>query len=340
MKSPIKSILPVMLASAVIFTACTKQNDEQKAEDTSAAVATVNGTAITENMVNGMMEQIPPQLRALNLGFIRDKVVSNLVDQELVVQDAKTKGLENDADYRQQLQNMSRQLLYAHALQAHLKAAVTDAAVQQAYEAQKASYAKPSVKARHILVETEQQAQELIQQLKNGADFATLAKEKSIGPSAPNGGELGWFSQGQMVPEFEAAAFALPAGSFSDTPVKSQFGWHVILVEEKADAKEPALEEIRADIERELTEKAVTDYMDTLRAKATITYADGAEDAAANEQTGAEGAEPVAEPAAPVAEEMMPAEQNPEPEQPAEEEDDTPNAPADDTSTTQPSPAN
>ena len=124
--------------------------------------------------------------------------------------------------------------------------------------------------ASHILVETEEAAYEIIAKLSDGGDFATLAKENSTGPSGPNGGDLGTFSRGQMVPAFETAAFAMPVGSFSTEPVQTQFGWHVISVSERSVQPAPEMEAMRAQLSNNLSRQHLGRLLETLRADAVI----------------------------------------------------------------------
>ena len=131
------------------------------------------------------------------------------------------------------------------------------------------SPAKQEVHARHILVETEDEAKAIAAELKKGADFAELAKKKSKDPGASDGGDLGFFTKEQMVPEFSAVAFTLEPGKISD-PVKSQFGWHIIKVEEKRNRKAPDFEQVKAQIENYVTRKAQADYVAKLREAAKV----------------------------------------------------------------------
>ena len=138
------------------------------------------------------------------------------------------------------------------------------------------SAGEQEVRARHILVETEDEAKAVEEELKKGADFAELAKKKSKDPGASDGGDLGFFTKDQMVPEFSAVAFALEPGKISD-PVKSQFGWHVIKVEEKRNRKPPDFEQVKAQIETYVTRKAQADYVAKLREAAKVERMDKAD---------------------------------------------------------------
>ena len=161
------------------------------------------------------------------------------------------------------------------------KAATTDEAMKKVYEeASKQITGEQEVHARHILVESEDDAKAVAAELKKGADFAELAKKKSKDPGASDGGDLGFFTKDQMVPEFSAVAFALEPGKISD-PVKSQFGWHIIKVEEKRNRQAPAFEQVKPQIETYVTRKAQADYVAKLREAAKIERMDKPDDAAA-----------------------------------------------------------
>ena len=140
------------------------------------------------------------------------------------------------------------------------------------------SPARQEVHARHILVETEDDAKAIAAELKKGADFAELAKKKSKDPGASDGGDLGFFTKDQMVPEFSAVAFTLEPGKISD-PVKSQFGWHIIKVEEKRNRQAPAFEQVKAQIETYVTRKAQADYVAKLREAAKVERMDKPDEA-------------------------------------------------------------
>ena len=129
---------------------------------------------------------------------------------------------------------------------------------------------REQVTASHILVETEDEAKAVIAQLNDGADFAALAKEKSTGPSGPNGGELGSFGRGQMVPAFETAAFSMPAGSYTETPVQTQFGWHVIKVDDKGIEDAPSLEDMRDQLVANLSRQSFSRIVEELRVGSSL----------------------------------------------------------------------
>jgi peptidyl-prolyl cis-trans isomerase C len=172
------------------------------------------------------------------------------------------------------------------------KAATTDEAMKKVYEeASKQITGEQEVHARHILVETEDEAKTVAEELKKGADFAELAKKKSKDPGASDGGDLGFFTKEQMVPEFSTVAFALEPGKISD-PVKSQFGWHIIKVEEKRARKAPDFEQVKGQIETYVTRKAQADYVAKLRETAKVERMDKPDEKAAKPEAKPDAAKP------------------------------------------------
>src|SRR5207248_10047793 len=173
-------------------------------------------------------------------------------------------------DFKKRLAFTRNRLLMDSLLATEGKAATTDDAMKKVYEdASKQITGEQEVHARHILVETEADAKAVADDLKKGADFAELAKKKSKDPGASDGGDLGFFTKDQMVPEFSSVAFSLEPGKISD-PVKSQFGWHVIKVEEKRKRKAPDFDQVKGQIETYVTRKAQADYVGKLRDSAKI----------------------------------------------------------------------
>ena len=232
-----------------------------------AVVATVNGTEITLGHMAQALNELPPQYRDLPPDILFKGITDQLVHQTLLQQSLTG---ETPKWIELALENQRRALLSAEAIQAVLADEMTDEAVKQAYEAKYAAEEPAKeYRASHILVETEEKAKELIEELNGGADFAALAKEHSTGPSGPSGGDLGWFGTGRMVPEFENAVVALEEGAVSD-PVKTDFGWHVIKLFETRMAEAPKLEDVRSQIEAELQNQLVEKRLEALAETAEI----------------------------------------------------------------------
>ena len=235
----------------------------------SPVVATVNGKAITRADVESARENLPREYREIPLEQIYPMLLSTMIDSKLIAADARNRKLDKDAAFKAQLATVMDQLLERYAMRKHIETAVTDAKLKTMYDA-RATAGTVEVHARHILLKTADDAVAVIKMLDGGADFADVAKQKSTGPSAPQGGDLGFFGPGQMVPEFEEAAFKLKDGAYSREPVQTQFGFHVIKVEERRSATPPTFEESKEELRAEAAQKAGTEFVEALRAKAKI----------------------------------------------------------------------
>lgn len=248
-----------------------------QAQDASTVVATVNGTEITIGHMIVARAALPEQYQQLPDSVLFDGILKQLVEQTLLADDFK-----GDMPKRigLQIENEERSLIAGERVESVLAQALSDAAVQEAYNIQFANL-EPSQEynASHILVETEEEALAIKADLDGGADFAATAQAKSTGPSGPNGGSLGWFGKGAMVPTFEAAVTGLEIGAVS-MPVETQFGWHVIILNETRNVSAPTLESIRPEIENNLREAALSAAIDELRSNADI------------DQSGTEGIDP------------------------------------------------
>jgi peptidyl-prolyl cis-trans isomerase C len=241
-----------------------------RAED-DPVVARVNGVevrqsdlAIAEDEVgNQQVAQMPPEQK-------RDYLISFVTDMLLVSKAAEAKKLPDNDEFKRKLAFLRNKLLMEQYLQAEAKAAVTDAAMHKVYDEAVAQMSKePEVRARHILVETEDEAKAVVAELKKGADFAELAKAKSKDPGSADGGDLGYFTKDQMVPEFSEVAFKLEKGAISD-PVKSQFGWHIIKVEDKRVRQPPEFDKVKEQLEQYVVRRQQVELITKLRQEAKI----------------------------------------------------------------------
>jgi peptidyl-prolyl cis-trans isomerase C len=246
------------------------------AEDANPVLAKVNGAEIRQTDEALAEEELGPSLAQMDPATKKENVLSFLIDMKIVAKAAEEKKIADREDFKTRLTFARNRLLMDSLLAVEGKAATTDEAMKKVYDdASKQITGEQEVHARHILVETEDEAKAVEEDLKKGADFAELAKKKSKDPGASDGGDLGFFTKDQMVPEFSAVAFALEPGKISD-PVKSQFGWHVIKVEEKRSRKAPDFEQVKAQIETYVTRKAQADYVSKLRESAKIERMDQA----------------------------------------------------------------
>ena len=256
--------MPLVLALALVMTAAgariaAAQNDP--------VLAKVNGTEIKQSDLAVAEADIGDSLPAdTTPDKKRELLVSYLINVNLLAQAAEQRKLDQAPDFAQRIASARKKVLVQSLMENENKAATSDAAVKKFYDENLKP--QPEVHARHILVETEDQAKEVVKKLKAGADFAALAKELSKDPGS-EGGDLGYITKDQVVPEFGNAAFALDKGKISD-PVKTQFGWHVIKVEDKRDRKPPALDQVKDRIKAALAQTAGEELMQKLRASAKI----------------------------------------------------------------------
>ena len=240
-------------------------------------VAVVNGKPVPKARVDTIVSQVQKQAAARNQQvppdlekLVRDKVVTD----EILSQEAERRGLGATPDFKAQME-IARQSILIGLLSQDIdkKSTVSDADVQKEYDKFKAQASGTEYKARHILVEKEDEAKAIVAQLKAGAKFEDLAKKSSKDPgSAPNGGDLDFAAPGSYVPEFSAAMTALKKGEYTETPVKTQFGYHIIKLEDTRAAQFPPLADVKAQIQQRLAQQKAATFRDELRAKAKTDY--------------------------------------------------------------------
>ncbi|MYZ49539.1 peptidylprolyl isomerase [Propylenella binzhouense] len=286
-------LLPVAggAQEAVQPPAAAKAADPAPAADPDAVAAKVGDVAITEGDVAQAAEDFGDELQQIPEERRHEVLVNVLVDMELLASAAREKGLDKTPEFERQMGLLRTRALRNEYVRKEIVDSITDADVKAEYDKQVASYEpQDEVHARHILVETEDEAKAIIAELDKGGDFAAIAKEKSKDPgSAENGGDLGFFRKGQMVPAFEEAAFALEPGSYSKAPVKSQFGWHVIEVEEKRKTAPPPLEQVSDQVKTALVRQKFEQTMSDLKARIPVEIT-GAKDAPEGETGAPDGA--------------------------------------------------
>ena len=234
-------------------------------------VAKVNGVEIKESDLKAAEEDIGAQLPPMAPEAKKEYLITYVSDMILVSKAAEAKKLGDTADFKRKLANARTKLLMEALLQNEAKAAVTDDAMKKVYaDAIKDVGSEQDVSARHILVESEDDAKKVAADLNGGGDFVAIAKERSKDPgSKDQGGDLGFFGKDQMVPEFAEAAFKLEKGQTSD-PVKSQFGWHIIRVDDTRTKQPPSFDQVKDQIESYVQRKAQADLIQKLRTEAKI----------------------------------------------------------------------
>lgn len=246
MQKPLTFLAPLAIVAALALPASAQ---ETATADPKTVVATVGETEITIGHMIVAWASLPEQYQNLPDDVLFKGILDQLVQQTALMQQFDGT-LPARVDL--QIENERRSLVAGEAVNGIMEKPLDEAEVQAAYQADFGSAEQaPEYNASHILVETEEEALALAEELAGGADFAALAREKSTGPSGPNGGQLGWFGDGAMVPEFEAAVKSMDAGAVS-APVKTQFGWHIVKLNETRMQEAPALEEVREQIELQL----------------------------------------------------------------------------------------
>ncbi len=237
-------------------------------------VATVDGIAITYNDVSLVEDELMAVYGQLPEEQRFQTLVGYMVNRILASEAAKKAGLENDADVAKIKAFMERKALQDVYIAKMLMERVREEDVTAYYDKEiKNGPVEEEVRARHILLDNREAADAVVADLENGADFAALAKERSKGPSGPSGGDLGYFSKQSMVPAFSDAAFKLAAGETSP-PVQTQFGWHVIRVEDRRNRPVPPFDQVRDQIYQLLISEAQRDIYDEMRAKASVDLVD------------------------------------------------------------------
>lgn len=234
-------------------------------------VATVNGKDITLGEVLITKMQLPPQYQQIPDDVLMTGVIDQIVQQQLLADSLETEPKRTAIA----VTNEVRSIRAGEAISQLTETPPTDAEIQAAYEEQFVNVeAQKEYNASHILVETEEAAQALIERLNNGEDFAELAKTESTGPSGPSGGELGWFGPGMMVEPFQVAVAEMEPGAIS-APVQTQFGWHVIKLNEVRDQSAPALEEVKGMIADDLIRQRIEARIAELESSAVVTRVEG-----------------------------------------------------------------
>lgn len=239
-------------------------------------VATVNGMTITEQDLTMAVSDLDQQFAKLPPEQRRAAALSALIEIRLVAAEAATKGLDKDPEFLRRVAFLQQRALHSEVVEKEIADKITDDDIRKRYDTEIAA-APPvnEVRARHILVATKEEADAIIKELDGGADFQKLANEKTSDPSGKtSGGDLGYFGPGQMVPEFEKAAMALEVGAYTKEAVQSQFGWHVIKVEDKRAKQPPAFDDVKDQIRSVLLRDRYFELVKTLRATATLDVPD------------------------------------------------------------------
>jgi len=241
------------------------------AQDGDSVVASVNGEEIRLSEVIRSAQNLPQQYQQ-NLQQIFPALVQRAIDMRLMEAAGRVQGLDQDEQVRARVAAAEREAISQAYLQGILQDSFTEEALDAAYARwTEANPPQDEVRARHILVEEEAQARELIAEIEGGADFAALAEEHSLDPSAAGrGGDLGWFTRERMVAPFAEAAFEIEPGSHGAEPVETRFGWHVILVEDRREGAQPSRDEVAAELQEMIAGQVIEETRTALRSDAEI----------------------------------------------------------------------
>jgi len=263
--------IPLLVVGTALVTGC-----DQKAADNGPvvkkedAIAVVNGKYIAKSTLENLEKELSE--RGQGQAFPKEKIVEELVQREILVQDAIQKQLDKSPDLIQRLDETKKALLTQADVQDFMKSnPVTDAEVKAEYDSKVGGTNAVEYKARHILVKTEDEAKKIIAELDKGGDFAKLANKNSLdAKESQNGGDLGWFVASQMVEPFSKAVMALEKGKYTKTPVQTQFGWHVILREDSRTQTPPPLEAVKEQLLPFLQRKKIQDMLEQKRKAANV----------------------------------------------------------------------
>lgn len=261
--------LGVLALASIAFPATAQIKALDAAGD--PAVAVVDGVTILRSDVLQMQRSLPPQFQQMPMEVLYPVLVERLIDTKLLYEAGSKAKLTDDAEVKRRVRQFEERVIQETYLQRYIDKELTEDAVKKRYEKYaKETPAREEVSARHILVQTEAQAKDVLADLKKGADFAELARTKSIDPAGKQqGGDLGYFTRDEMVPEFSDAAFKLKDGEVTAAPVKTQYGWHIIKVEAHRKAT-PSLEDMRDKLTSDMSQEMMNDLVGKLRKTAKI----------------------------------------------------------------------
>jgi peptidyl-prolyl cis-trans isomerase C len=289
-----KLLITAALCSAALLVGCNKTVDREQSTSSDQnrspivpssattssqeidenTLLTVNGKPVTKTMYGlYFQDRMRSMPNAQNNQQMQMTILNELANVFIVAQAAEKQDIDKRPEISAALELLKAKLMTQTLIQEYAsKNKPTDAEVQSHYDAEYANKVSTEYKARHILVKEEDEAKSLITQLGEGGDFAELAKAHSTGPTGKNGGDLGWFDKNQMVAPFSEAVQAMELNSHTKEPVKTQFGWHVILLEDKRETPAPSLESVKAEINAKLQQQSLADYMQELREKSELKF--------------------------------------------------------------------
>jgi peptidyl-prolyl cis-trans isomerase C len=252
----------IAAAALVALTGMTLPALAEDAKD--PVIAKIDGVEVTQSDLSLAIDNLDPQLAQLPDDQKKLAALSTVIDAKLIAEKARAEKIEDTKEFKDRLEFIVDRELHNAYFKKHVVDTIADADIKKRYDAEIAKLPPvEEVRARHILVKTEDEAKAVIKELGEGKDFAELAKTKSTDPNKSDGGDLGYFKKGMMVPEFEKAAFEMKKGDVSKTPIKTQFGFHVIKVEDKRNAPPPEFEQVKDQVKQIVLRDK---YMEVLKA--------------------------------------------------------------------------
>ncbi|MBS4045747.1 MAG: peptidylprolyl isomerase [Alphaproteobacteria bacterium] len=279
MTRSIRSALLIAVAVVAVSPVAFAQPKQTTKAADDPVVARVNGQPIHRSTVLDFYNQLPPQMAQIPLEQIAPGIINELAARKLLSDAAEKAKLGDNADVKKQLQSAREQVLQQAYLDRKVKEELTDAKLKARYdELIKQQPPQEEVHARHILVASEADAKAALEEVKKGADFTEVSKKRSTGPTAATGGDLGFFTQDKMVPPFAEAAFKLQPGQVTETPVQTQFGWHIIKVEARRKSEPPKFEDVRGQVQEMMSGEVVEKIVADLRKGAKIETLDWPQD--------------------------------------------------------------
>ncbi len=265
---------------------------ESEKDEPGKVLATVNGIAITQGEVDQAATDLDPQFGRLPVEQRRLAALAALIDIKALAAEGEKNKLDQSEDFKRRMGFLKDRALHNEVFKAEIVDKISDEDARARYDKEIAALpAQNEVRARHILVKEKKDAEEIIKKLDGGAKFEDLAKENSTDGSAAQGGDLGYFGEGMMVPEFEKAAFALEPGSYTKEPVESQFGFHIIKLEDKRAKQPPAFDQVKDEIRSMIMRERYVTMIKDLRNAMKITYDDPAVEKAMKEAAAEQDAE-------------------------------------------------
>ncbi len=266
-----RAFIAASLATLLALPAFAQQQKAAAPATDDPVIARINGQVLHRSDVQIALHGAPPQIQQAPLEQVYPQLLNRMAGGLLLAQAARKAKIDAVPAVKAQLAIAENEILAEAYIASLSRAQITEAKLHEAYDQYAASApAQDEVSARHILVATEQEAKDVIEQLKKGADFATLAKDKTTDPSGKaSGGDLGFFTKQDMVPDFANAAFALKKGEFTQTPVHTQFGWHVIKVEDRRSAK-PTYEQVAPQIAQQMQQQIIDQKLQELKSQGKV----------------------------------------------------------------------